>query len=662
MKQIELPFLQDSFFARIHHLKRRLFSIEGLVASIIIANFVLYLCILLYSHHNFFPVNAADKGIMYQMYYTTVHYGDFFYSSILGGSGLAYRYILITFLPFMYLFPEIPITFSIISTALICLGALPVYWLAAEVARSRHIGLLFVGLYFLFPSVGWLMLESVKEEIYVLPFLLFAFYFMYTRAYSKSMFFLFLVIICKQNMFLILPMFAVYAYLENYDKKWIAGPLAITAGWFLTVQYVLKPYFYAPANASSLSGFSYITVQRYEWMGSTIREVLTNLVTNPLLFIQHLITIDNGTYLLLLFIPLCGISLLKPKVLLIGLPIFLQNLLTTHQPMKEILWHYVSVPVFVILVAAILAFPIIYDKLNNSNKKKFILTLIIVATSIFLVYGPITETAINIHNLQSYEGRIDPSHSYLALSVEHRDIMHTILNEIPYDADVFVNHNFGPYLYTIKNLTYSDFHENYDYYFLDKRQINTFHDFYTFNQIINRPDIYLHYYDGRYIVTGIGDELPVMQMKDINTLDLVGFRHNPEISQSVYDTEINETVFFSSKKAGIKEYFLFGPYIRMPAAEYTILFDIKADNITCPEQKVAIVDVFSTYTDNSDLIHVTEARRDVYAKDLDEGNYTPISIEFAYEKEKHNRVSEFRVFQNQNSDLYVRDVRIIITG
>ncbi|WP_394325982.1 DUF2079 domain-containing protein [Methanosarcina horonobensis] len=179
--------------------------------------------------------NAYDKGIMYQLFHNTVVHNHFFYSSINGGGVIDFvghqRYIFLLLLPFFYIHPH-PITFSIISSLLLSLGAFPVYWLANEVSKSKKISLVSVMIYFLHPTVSWLFLESVKEEIFALPFLLFAFYYMYVKSFNKFLFFLFLACICKENISLVAVMFGVYAFIEKYEKKWIYTPLILGIGIF----------------------------------------------------------------------------------------------------------------------------------------------------------------------------------------------------------------------------------------------------------------------------------------------------------------------------------------------------------------------------------------------------------------------------------------------
>lgn len=658
---------------------KRITRIDIVVAAIILANFLFYATLLICLRQSFITfLCELDKGYFYQMHYMAVRDGALFYSG-LPGWDVRSHHIQLFFLPFMYIYPNIPVTYSLISTALLSLGALPVYWLATNVGKSEKIGLLFVGLYFLYPSLGWLFLESVHSEIFVLPFLLFAFYYMYINSYLKSMSFLLLAIICKQNMLLVLPMFAVYAYLKNYDKRWIGGPIAISAGWFLSLYYLIYPYFYGSSIrygsvylttsvdklssngldlASHLPTFSGPIAERYGWMGSTFPDILLNLITNPFSFIQHIVAPENVVYLLILLIPLCGISLLKPKILLIGTPIFLVNILSDFDAGKMISWHYVSVLVFVIIVSAILAFPLLYEQLNGRYKKIFVSIIIIVSFASFFACGPITEI----------KGEIDKlNNDNLSISQENINKMHNVLNEIPPDSTILTTRKFYQYLYRYENVRVfevlynhqSPFHENYDYYILRTDSFGTRSDLDVLQQILQRSDIHAKYYDGKYIILGTEGSEQDVNIKKIDKLSLIGFRFQPNVGQIYYDTEIDEAVFFSSKIANSSGYLAYGPYMNLPAGNYSIEFIMKAKGVISPDDVVATIDIFSTYIEGPDKTHVVDARKDVCGRDLDGENYTPISLELSVDTLISNRLIEFRVFQPLNSDLYIKEINII---
>ena len=689
--------MQSKIVKAIKKLREKMFTVEGAVALVILVNFFLYLILLLYSHQNFFTFNEGDKGIMYQMYYNTVVHGDIFYSSILGGSGLYSRYILVLFLPFMYLYPDIPITFSIISTALLSLGALPVYWLATDVAKSKKVGLLFVVLYFLYPSVGWLMLESVKEEIFVLPFLLFAFYYMHIKSYPKSMLFLFLAVICKQNMLLVLPMFAIYAFLENYDKKWIAGPIAISVGWFISLQFILKPYFSSlamglsdssagfadpispngTALAASLPSFSGLTAGRYGWMGTTFAEVLTNLITNPLLFIQHLITPENILYLLLLFIPLCGISLLKPRVLLLGLPIFLQNLLSTSGFQKMIAWHYVSALVFVVICSAIYAFPTIYEKIPKNRHQLFIILLLLVAITSFIYLSPASDTVNHLDRLQSPEHRYQGDYSTLSITSQNMDTFNRALKSIPKSASIACGENFGAYLYNYRYISYyNDLSDQYDYHLIKYLNIKSYNDYRSLRDLIQDEERNVIYCDEECIILGKGDASQCIKKE--TALNWILFQSTDGVGQLQYDDASSCYVYYSSRTSNNPGFIIFGPYITLPEGEYIIEYVIRAENSLGIEEKIATLEVTSNYmlTDKyQDFqrqtlgtfkplhLDTVDKARHIYAEDLSLDSYQSINLTISIShadnpSEYPIRLVEFRVFQYGNSDLYVKQINI----
>lgn len=498
--------MHDSILNYIHQIFKRTSYITFIVYLIIVFNFLIYFFILIFSYQNFCSFNAGDQGIMYQLYYNTIFHGNFFFSSVIGGYGIDWgnRYILLLFLPIMYFFQNIPVTFSIISTAIISLGSLPVYWLTRDLLKSERIGLVFTILYFIYPSIGWLMLESVKEEIFVLPFLLFAFYYMHVKSYPMYLVFLFLALICKHNILLVVPMFGFYAYLEKFDLKWIFGPILMSLGWALTLFLILKPFFSPIPNMSPM--VSDFTAGRYQWLGSTPFNMFINAITNPQIVVDHLVNIQNIEYIMLLFIPLMGISLLKPKILLIGLPIFLQNLLSTSDEMRMITYHYVSVLVFVIFSSAIFAFPLVYSRLKEQYKIIFIIMLLISSVTTNIAYGPILNISENMHfhNFDYFHSKIQ--YSTLGIEPANSDIFQSIINEIPNNATLIADPRFGPYIFKNMRFMYYEWSvtpSSFDYVLLPTH-IQTDSNFDLFlNKNFSTIDV--KYHDGKYVILKFGD-------------------------------------------------------------------------------------------------------------------------------------------------------------
>jgi len=466
-----------------------------LVYLIILFNFILYIFIQDLSYQNFFPYNQGDKGVIYQILYNTVVHGQFFYSSINGGAIDTGRFILLIFIPFFYIYPD-PITVSIISSFLISIGALPVYWLAKKSGLTDKNGLIFVCLYFLFPSISWLYLESVKEIIFALPFLTFAFYFLYVKSFKRFLIFLFLIGICKINAPLILIMFGVYAFLENYEKKWILAPIILGSSLISFQLLFLNPY------------FKYLSMILYEYnytgfsLNVIPRERFAYITHNPVEILSHLFSWDTISYLFILLIPFCFISLLKPKILILGIPVFLENLLSDFPPQQMINWHYVTIPTFVIICSAVLAFSSLDRKLSDQTKKLILILFIVSSIVSFINFSAISDTIILMNNYNNeYQGKLDP----LGISQNNSEHFLQTINEIPHNASIFSSLHFGPYIFKNSKIKYYDWNnanlsDNYDYILFKTSVFQNYDMYMNLFNLSNNNNYEILYYDNKIVI------------------------------------------------------------------------------------------------------------------------------------------------------------------
>ncbi len=439
-------------------------------------NFIIYLYLLITTYNSIIPYNAYDKGIMYQLVYNTIGNGQPFLSTINGAFDLTgSRYILALMMPLFFIFPH-PSTFSVISTALLTLGALPVYWLARDNFQSKKIGIFFTFSYFLYPAVSWLYMENVKEEIFVLPLLLFAFYFMEKKSFNFSMVFLFLACICKMNITFIAVMFGVYALLQCYERKWIFVPVVMGIGILILELFLLQPLFsqvgvhlFGDILKTAVSGG--LPDDRYPYLGKTVIEILLNGILKQGLVFDHIFRIVNLNYLVLLLLPFLFISLVKPKVLIIGIPVFFQNFLAEKVALQQISFHYVSVLTFVVISSAVLALAQLYKSHYSFDKKitKFLFAGIAVALVVtFILFGAVPKTLGDIAISNTSDTR--------SFFVE--------LEKIPKNSSVLCTQNMGPYFYQHPYVEYINpdikggflarhpkFSPTFDYVVLDKRDL-----------------------------------------------------------------------------------------------------------------------------------------------------------------------------------------------
>lgn len=627
-------------------LRRDIFDV--LVLLLFFSNFFFYVFLLNSTYANMCPFNPFDKGIMYQLFHNTVVHNHFFYSSINGGGIIDFvghqRYIFLLFLPFFYIYPH-PVTFSVISSFLLSAGAFPVYWLANDASKSKKVALVSVMMYFLHPTVSWLFLESTKEEIFALPFLLFSFYYMYIKSFNKFLFFLFLACICKENMPLVAIMFGVYAFVEKYEKRWVYTPLLLGAGIFSFELFYLKPYF---ADLShELYGYVFTSQSgmlagRYSYLGTSAIDIIFNLLTNPQLLFEYMFTQESLSYLLILFLPAGYICFFNPKVLLIASPVFLQNLLANSPAQRMINFHYSAVIIFVIICSAIFSLSTINKKISTKKFNLVLIVLIFLNLYSFIIYGGVGESISDINS---------------ARKSETQNFFKNI-SRINDDDSILCSGDIGCYFYKNLNVTYTGYYESdpdsYDYIIIKKTSLANYDLYQSVSSYLKNHELY---YSNNYcfILEKDNQSFGSSSSGDDNYVyNNLFFRSQKTTGSLIYDEQIGKYAFYSDKNFNESGHLVYGPYIALPEGKYVIEYILKAENITNASTSIASIDV--SYIKSGE--HGVDSAKDIYANDLIEGNYCSQNLTLNIEEYEDSTVFEFRVFQPLSSDLYVERINI----
>lgn len=121
-------------------------------------------------------------------------------------------------------------------------------------------------------------------------------------------------------------------------------PIVIGAAWFVMVVYVIVP-------RHSTQGFIYD--ENYDWLGGSLTGIITHTVTRPLYVLQGVLTSAKLRYTFDLLFPFAFLSLLRPKILLLPLPIYLLNMLSAYENQFSIVHHYQALVVPFLAIAAI---------------------------------------------------------------------------------------------------------------------------------------------------------------------------------------------------------------------------------------------------------------------------------------------------------------------
>ena len=314
---------------RIGSLLRKLKDRPVYVVLIFIAIYALYSSACAVLRYYGFYCGAFDLGIYMQSLWTTLHGEGVFYTTLWEGSRFAAHFepILVFVLPLYALIPRAE-TLLVLQSLVLALGALPVYWIARDELGKRA-GIVFAGLYLLYPALHGINQDEFHGSALAIPFLLFCFYMFKRRRYIWGMLFAILAMMCKENVALVVAFMGLYWLWE--ERREIASCLKkrllprqpgiifpafltlVGLVWLSLAVFVVIPHFNPEGE--------HLLVSRY------FEDPLGNLFADP--------GVKIG-YLLCLLAPLLFTPLLHLPTLLIGFPIMVQNLFTDDLGMYHI--------------------------------------------------------------------------------------------------------------------------------------------------------------------------------------------------------------------------------------------------------------------------------------------------------------------------------------
>lgn len=301
-------------------------------------------------HRGFFP--SMDLNGIIQLVYNAMQ-GRIWETQVSGcelGTYLRYHLqpIDLFFVPLYYIIRS-NLVFYFVQTAVIAAGAVPVYYIASEILRSRGFGLLFALLYLLYPSVHNCTMYGFHFEELTIGIIPFAFYALMKQRRALFLVLCVLMMMIKENIAALVCMFGVYAFFRG--ERLVGACVAIvSAVWFFLCIFVIIPY-YTPAGEMTYSHSFFSN------LGVTGDAVVKNILVNAAGLISSVFADPfKSTFLFHLFAPLAFLPFLAPDVLMIALPVFAQLLLSPYVRFHSITIFYQSAIVPCLIIASIVGF------------------------------------------------------------------------------------------------------------------------------------------------------------------------------------------------------------------------------------------------------------------------------------------------------------------
>ena len=296
--------------------------------------------------HEAFETGRFDLGNMVQAVWSTAH-GHLLQVTNLHGaqiSRLAAHVdpILIVFAPLWWIWPSPSLLLTAQALA-VALGALPLFWLARKHTDSERAALGFSLAYLLFPATEWMTLNEFHPVSLACPLLLFAIWYLDEDRLLPFACFAALAALTREEVPLVIAGLGIWYAIGR--RRWLAGGTIAAAGVAasaIAIQVVI-PHFHGAE--SSFYG-------RYDAVGGSAAGIVRKAFTDPGRLLSVAFDHRGTHYLLNLLLPMAGLALLSPLLLVALIPELALNLLSSVDAQSSIHYHYVAAEIPILFAAA----------------------------------------------------------------------------------------------------------------------------------------------------------------------------------------------------------------------------------------------------------------------------------------------------------------------
>lgn len=247
-------------------------------------------------------------------------------------------------------------TLLLIKTLVLALGAVPAFLLVRARFGTPWAGLVFAATYLLYHPVQYMNLYEFQIRAFATTLLLWAWYFQERHRFGLFLLCALAALGCRSDVGIVLAGMGM-AWLLGYRKieaqadrraTFLFGmlPILLGLGWVVLATQVLVPWF--------RGGNEFLYTQIiYGWLGNSPGEMLRTMFTNPGYVLATINTPDRWSYLVQMLLPFGFLMVLQPRLLLITLPIFAINLLSSSPNIHaSTRYHYQALIIPFLLIGA----------------------------------------------------------------------------------------------------------------------------------------------------------------------------------------------------------------------------------------------------------------------------------------------------------------------
>ncbi|MCX7958433.1 MAG: DUF2079 domain-containing protein [Deltaproteobacteria bacterium] len=337
-----------------------------------------YLSIL---RHNRLNSAMYDLGLFDQIIWNIAH-GRFFESSIKGFNYLGDHFspVLVLFAPLYWIWEDVRMLLVaqtvIISFAGYYAGLLS-YNLTKDIKVSSAFGLAILGN----SNVLLVVLFDFHPEVITIPLFTYIVYRVTTGDHIKVFIASVAALAIKEDVAITVTFTGFAFAILKKEKKYLLLSL-IGSIYFILVMKVFIPYF----RPKSFTG-DYLYMERYSYLGNNIKEVLINIITNPLYPVVKMFKWTKLKVLLRLFYPTMFLSFLSPAFLIVILPILYINWIPNYPPQFALKYQYLNIVIPFIITSSIYGYVRLKDLLKEKGFLSRNLSLFVTILMVVFVIG-----------------------------------------------------------------------------------------------------------------------------------------------------------------------------------------------------------------------------------------------------------------------------------
>jgi len=451
----------------------KLNSHTKILVVIIISLSLLFTVLAFLNHYTY--NTTRDMRILEEVFHNTIK-GDFFFSNERSSNYLGDHFALslIFLFPLYYLVPKTIILLALQSFAII-IGSLFIYKLSVIKLKSKKISLFVSLIYLLYPPLFHINLEEFHIIVFAIPLLLLMFLFLEKNQYKLFVLTSIIFLMIKETAFVIFIPLTIYVYIKKNKRLGLVLFLVSTVILLLIINSVMPGIATLPFKDDN----SYPHLGRFSHIGESFSEIVINLVRHPSLFFEHnsfslLIDYLKNSLKFLFFLPLAS------PLILIGVPFFAQNFISSVPFQRCVPGHYFSLLIPILFISFIDSLAYFFRKYHQKKSKKILTVKVLLTLSVilFVLFGIIASVFSESHMFNNpectYRHQFLKFSSLKNMTLKDYYNIHNMRESIPSSDSIKVSHHFYPHeinkesqLFRIRNLDswYSK------YLFIDSRDI-----------------------------------------------------------------------------------------------------------------------------------------------------------------------------------------------